>query len=136
MLIAYADRVALHSAASGGLFGQELREWTASGYGFRGDLAVASGVGEAYATTTDGKVAVRVEGRYDCLWTRACGLFNSVDTYGDRAERLPNRLAEELRSGSYKPQAIKRVEIPKPGTKETRPLGIPTVRDRVVQTGS
>ncbi len=38
-----------------------------------------------------------------------------------------------MRDGSYVPQSIKRVHIPKPGTKETRPLGIPTVRDRVVQ---
>jgi RNA-directed DNA polymerase len=44
------------------------------------------------------------------------------------------RLSEELRSGSYRPQAIRRHHIPKPGSRELRPLGIPTVRDRVVQT--
>ena len=33
----------------------------------------------------------------------------------------------------YQPQSIRRVHIPKPGTHETRPLGIPTVRDRMVQ---
>lgn len=43
------------------------------------------------------------------------------------------KLEEQLRGGSYRPQCIKRVHIPKPGTKETRPLGIPTVRDRIVQ---
>jgi RNA-directed DNA polymerase len=43
------------------------------------------------------------------------------------------QLEEQLRTGNYRPQAIRRVEIPKPGTQETRPLGIPTVRDRVVQ---
>jgi RNA-directed DNA polymerase len=44
------------------------------------------------------------------------------------------RLSEELRAGSYRPQAIRRHYIPKPGSAEMRPLGIPTVRGRVVQT--
>lgn len=43
------------------------------------------------------------------------------------------RLSSELQSGTYQVRAIKRRYIPKPGTKEKRSLGIPTVRDRVVQ---
>jgi len=43
-------------------------------------------------------------------------------------------LQQELKTESYQPKPVRRVEIPKPGTRETRPLGIPTVRDRVVQT--
>jgi RNA-directed DNA polymerase len=44
------------------------------------------------------------------------------------------RLSEALRTGSYRPQRIRRHYIPKPGSQEKRPLGIPTVQDRVVQT--
>jgi RNA-directed DNA polymerase len=43
-------------------------------------------------------------------------------------------LKEQLRTASYQPRPVKRVWIPKPGTTEKRPLGIPTVRDRIVQT--
>jgi RNA-directed DNA polymerase len=43
-------------------------------------------------------------------------------------------LGEELRTRKYQPHAVKRVWIPKPGSTEKRPLGIPSVRDRVVQT--
>ena len=43
-------------------------------------------------------------------------------------------LAEQLKAQTYRPGAVRRVHIPKPGRpNETRPLGIPTVRDRVVQ---
>lgn len=55
----------------------------------------------------------------------------------DEFERqLPDsiwELSDLIKSGTFTPQAIKRVEIPKPGSTEKRPLGIPTVRDRVVQ---
>jgi RNA-directed DNA polymerase len=58
----------------------------------------------------------------------------SVEQFEDHAEQDLASLQEQLRSGSYRPQAIRRVWIPKPGSAEKRPLGIPTVRDRVVQT--
>src|SRR5208283_2959969 len=50
-----------------------------------------------------------------------------------RDEEL-KRLSDQLRTGTYCPQLIRRHSIPKPGTKEKRPLGKPTIRDRVVQT--
>ena len=43
-------------------------------------------------------------------------------------------LEEELKSGSYQPRPARRAWIPKLGSAELRPLGIPAVRDRVVQT--
>lgn len=44
------------------------------------------------------------------------------------------RLGEEIRTDRYGPRPIRRTYIDKPGSKEKRPLGIPTVRDRVTQT--
>jgi RNA-directed DNA polymerase len=57
----------------------------------------------------------------------------TVEDFTKRLARNLERLAAQLKDGTYRPQAVRRVHIPKPGTKETRPLGIPTVRDRVVQ---
>ncbi len=57
----------------------------------------------------------------------------TVAMYASNLEANLEPLSEQLRKSTYRPQAIRRVYIPKPGSLEKRPLGIPTVRDRVVQ---
>lgn len=57
----------------------------------------------------------------------------SVDEFAQQIPENLWQLSDALKADTYRPQAIRRVHIPKPGTNETRPLGIPTVRDRTVQ---
>ena len=58
----------------------------------------------------------------------------TVEGFLAHRQKELDRLHESLRTNSYRPQAVKRVWIQKPGSKEQRPLGVPVVRDRVVQT--
>lgn len=57
-------------------------------------------------------------------------------TVAEFERRIPDsvwELSDQLKAGTYRPQAVRRTYIDKPGSTEKRPLGIPTVRDRVVQ---
>jgi RNA-directed DNA polymerase len=72
-------------------------------------------------------------------WTRvqandgAAGVDGqSIERFAAKADDYLAELSAALREGSYRPQAVRRVEIPK-GDGRTRPLGIPTVKDRIVQ---
>jgi len=58
----------------------------------------------------------------------------TADHYEENLEANLKELSRDLKEGNYKPQPIKRKWIPKPGRSEKRPLGIPTIRDRIVQT--
>ena len=57
----------------------------------------------------------------------------SIKEFQRKLEGNLRRLEEELRTRTYNPRPVRRVYIDKPGSKDKRPLGIPAVRDRVVQ---
>ncbi|MCI0651282.1 MAG: group II intron reverse transcriptase/maturase [Planctomycetes bacterium] len=57
----------------------------------------------------------------------------SIEQFEQALDANLRTISEQLKQGTYLPQAIRRVEIPKPGSNDKRPLGIPTIRDRVVQ---
>jgi RNA-directed DNA polymerase len=57
----------------------------------------------------------------------------TVAHFARHAEEELSRLANQMSDGTYRPQPVRRVWIPKPDSTEKRPLGIPAVRDRIVQ---
>jgi RNA-directed DNA polymerase len=57
----------------------------------------------------------------------------SIAAFEARSEVYLAELSSALQEGRYVPQPVRRTWIPKPGTKKMRPLGIPTIKDRIVQ---
>ena len=57
----------------------------------------------------------------------------SIQQFTQQLGKQLEKLRQELKEQRYRPQPVRRHWIPKPGSKEKRPLGIPAVRDRIVQ---
>jgi RNA-directed DNA polymerase len=56
----------------------------------------------------------------------------TVEAFASRAEQYLGLIHDKLRTGTYRFQPVRRVEIPKPGSTKTRKLGIPVIMDRIV----
>lgn len=108
-------QAALHAKAKGS---PDYRFYALYDKVYRGDV-----LDHAYACCKANRGAAGVDGQ----------TFGDIEVYGRR--RWLGELAEELKGKRYRPQAVRRVWIPKPNGKQ-RPLGIPTIRDRVVQTAT
>lgn len=76
---------------------------------------------EAYSRLKKGK-AVGIDGQ-------------GLESYGRELDRNLSDLITRAKTGSYRAPPVRRVEIPKDGSKEKRPIGIPTTEDKVLQMG-
>lgn len=88
-------------------------------------------IDKVYREETLYSAARRVTGRKN----KAAGVDHvTPEMYEQRLLENVRQLHDELKGGTYQPRPVRRTMIPKPGSRERRPLGIPTIRDRVVQT--
>ena len=121
--------------------GAEARDWSwveASVWTERMVSALENGVkGGRWYSLMD---KVYAPDTLEAAWNKVQANDGAAGVDGQSLERFAaqeglylNELATALREGSYRPQPVKRVDIPK-GDGKTRPLGIPTVKDRIVQT--
>jgi RNA-directed DNA polymerase len=80
--------------------------------------------------------SANLQSAFDKVWRKGGCAGADEQTVAHFAREAPAEVAglqEQLREGTYRPQPVRRVWIPKPGSQERRPLGIPAVRDRIVQ---
>jgi RNA-directed DNA polymerase len=121
--------------------GAEARDWSwveASVWTDRMVSALNNGVkgGRWYSLIDKVHAPATLAAAWERVWANAgaAGVDGqSIERFEAGAQLYLAELATALREGSYRPQPIRRVEIPK-GDGGTRPLGIPAVKDRIVQT--
>ena len=121
--------------------GAEARDWSwveATVWTERMVSALENGVkgGRWYSLMDKVFAPDTLEVAWEKVWANdgAAGVDRqSIERFEANEDKYLTELSTALREGSYRPQPIRRVEIPK-GDGRTRPLGIPTVKDRIVQT--
>jgi RNA-directed DNA polymerase len=121
--------------------GAEARDWSwveASVWTDRMVSALVNGVkgGRWFSLIDKVYAPATLAAAWEKVWANggAAGVDGqSIERFAAQDELYLGELAIALRQGTYRPQPIRRVEIPK-GEGKTRPLGIPTVKDRIVQT--
>ena len=77
-----------------------------------------------------------LQSAFEKVWCKGGSAGADAQTVGHfarQAEEELSRPGQQLHEGTYRPQPVRRAWIPKPGSTEKRPLGIPAVRDRIVQ---
>jgi len=104
-------------------------------------LGVKTDHGESEMKVQDVLMKVYGPGRLQTAWQQvrkhagAAGIDQmTVAEFAQREDELLALIHDTLKSGSYRFQPARRVEIPKPGTSKKRKLGIPVVMDRIVGT--
>src|SRR5277367_143578 len=106
----------------------------ATGSGFSGSATGSGFSGSATGSGFSGVACSQILSSAKSQGKGAAGVDGqSVERFAAGAELYLSELHESLKSGSYRPSPVKRVDIPK-GPGQTRPLGIPSVKDRIAQT--